>query len=398
MRSLQDGLVLDALTLFKRNVSLHFAGVTECAICYSIISVNDRSLPNRSCKTCDNTFHASCLYKVRSFLLSILPSSIESYDERALSSDLAVVQHESQLVLPSVQKSVLDHERPPLSLEDIQPPSPFSHTKACSAEQREESLRPVLECTLSLSFAFPSPCLRERQCQSCSELLREGASSQSIWLPCLPPRSLVGETGQEADDSFAHQQTHFVPIMNRASHSRAWRHCTPNRAAHQNRIQPPDCNKWCSHPPIQLRSQQKSPNCKSIIMKPPTPSFLFSAPFSTSKARPCLPPRAPRSSSDHEVMKAIHPRSSRLALLACNQADLRAPSLVWLTFDPPTLNKQRRDGNLARFSLQRPALFASCALSTCIRLDPARRLFCVATGSSSALRLDRWAREGTSAF
>lgn len=28
----RDGLVLDALTLFKRNVSLHFAGVVDCAI------------------------------------------------------------------------------------------------------------------------------------------------------------------------------------------------------------------------------------------------------------------------------------------------------------------------------------------------------------------------------
>ncbi|CED83880.1 Predicted E3 ubiquitin ligase [Phaffia rhodozyma] len=47
----RDGLVLDALTLFKRNVSLHFAGVTDCAICYSIISVTDRTLPTRQCRT-----------------------------------------------------------------------------------------------------------------------------------------------------------------------------------------------------------------------------------------------------------------------------------------------------------------------------------------------------------
>lgn len=163
MRSLQDGLVLDALTLFKRNVSLHFAGVTECAICYSIISVNDRSLPNRSCKTCDNTFHASCLYKVRSFLLSILPSLIESSDERAPCSQLAVVQHESQLVLPSVQESVLDHERHPPSIETFNLPPLSLIQKLCSAEQRNESLRPDLECTLSLPFTSTSPCLRVRQ-------------------------------------------------------------------------------------------------------------------------------------------------------------------------------------------------------------------------------------------
>ena len=29
--------MLDALTLFKRNVSLHFAGVVDCAICYSFV-------------------------------------------------------------------------------------------------------------------------------------------------------------------------------------------------------------------------------------------------------------------------------------------------------------------------------------------------------------------------
>jgi hypothetical protein len=28
----RDGMVLDALTLFKRNVSLHFEGVVDCAI------------------------------------------------------------------------------------------------------------------------------------------------------------------------------------------------------------------------------------------------------------------------------------------------------------------------------------------------------------------------------
>jgi hypothetical protein len=151
------------LTLFKRNVSLHFAGVTECAICYSIISVNDRSLPNRSCKTCDNSFHASCLYKVRFFLLSILPSSIESSDERALPSELEVVQHESQLVLPSVQESVLDHDRNPSFLEDFQPPSPSLTQKLCSAEQRDESLRlisnalcPSLSCPLRPASAYAS--------------------------------------------------------------------------------------------------------------------------------------------------------------------------------------------------------------------------------------------------
>ncbi|KAI8806722.1 hypothetical protein BJ742DRAFT_349555 [Cladochytrium replicatum] len=59
----QNGTILDALQLFKKNVSLHFEGVEDCAICYSVIGVIDRQLPNKQCKTCKHLFHASCLYK-----------------------------------------------------------------------------------------------------------------------------------------------------------------------------------------------------------------------------------------------------------------------------------------------------------------------------------------------
>ncbi|EJT96726.1 hypothetical protein DACRYDRAFT_119937 [Dacryopinax primogenitus] len=59
----QNGFLLDALVLFKKNVTLYFEGVTECAICYSVISTTDRSLPTKPCKTCRNLFHNSCLYK-----------------------------------------------------------------------------------------------------------------------------------------------------------------------------------------------------------------------------------------------------------------------------------------------------------------------------------------------
>ncbi|KAI6007012.1 hypothetical protein EDD15DRAFT_2153315 [Pisolithus albus] len=58
-----NGRIIDGLTLFAKNVSLHFAGQVECAICYSIISVMDASLPKKPCRTCKNRFHASCLYK-----------------------------------------------------------------------------------------------------------------------------------------------------------------------------------------------------------------------------------------------------------------------------------------------------------------------------------------------
>ncbi|KAL4073539.1 hypothetical protein J3A83DRAFT_4370818 [Scleroderma citrinum] len=60
----QNSRIVDALTLFAKNVSLHFAGQVECAICYSIISVMDASLPQKPCRTCKNRFHAGCLYKV----------------------------------------------------------------------------------------------------------------------------------------------------------------------------------------------------------------------------------------------------------------------------------------------------------------------------------------------
>ncbi|KDE03065.1 hypothetical protein MVLG_06425 [Microbotryum lychnidis-dioicae p1A1 Lamole] len=59
----QNGLIAEGLSLWKHNVTLHFEGVEACAICYSSISVVDRSLPTKACKTCNNRFHAGCLYK-----------------------------------------------------------------------------------------------------------------------------------------------------------------------------------------------------------------------------------------------------------------------------------------------------------------------------------------------
>ncbi|KAH9988778.1 hypothetical protein BJV74DRAFT_459602 [Russula compacta] len=59
----QNGRIVDAISLFKKNVTLHFEGQTDCAICYSIISLSDGSLPRKPCKTCKNRFHAACLFK-----------------------------------------------------------------------------------------------------------------------------------------------------------------------------------------------------------------------------------------------------------------------------------------------------------------------------------------------
>ncbi|KAJ2559778.1 hypothetical protein EV175_000163 [Coemansia sp. RSA 1933] len=45
------------------NVGAHFAGVEDCAICYSAVGSLDNSLPNRQCRTCKNKFHRMCLFK-----------------------------------------------------------------------------------------------------------------------------------------------------------------------------------------------------------------------------------------------------------------------------------------------------------------------------------------------
>ncbi|KAI9348131.1 hypothetical protein BDR26DRAFT_24263 [Obelidium mucronatum] len=59
----QNTAILDSLGLWQKNIKLHFEGIEECAICYSVVGVIDRSLPSRTCRTCKNKFHAACLFK-----------------------------------------------------------------------------------------------------------------------------------------------------------------------------------------------------------------------------------------------------------------------------------------------------------------------------------------------
>lgn len=59
----QTASLITAIQLFKRNITLHFEGIEDCAICYSVIEVTDRTLPTKSCRVCRNKFHATCLYK-----------------------------------------------------------------------------------------------------------------------------------------------------------------------------------------------------------------------------------------------------------------------------------------------------------------------------------------------
>ncbi|CAK9436480.1 uncharacterized protein LODBEIA_P10380 [Lodderomyces beijingensis] len=60
--SLSNGSIIDAIELFCKNINLNFSGFEECAICYSILH-QDLSLPSKTCQTCNNKFHAACLYK-----------------------------------------------------------------------------------------------------------------------------------------------------------------------------------------------------------------------------------------------------------------------------------------------------------------------------------------------
>ncbi|KAH3672139.1 hypothetical protein WICPIJ_010133 [Wickerhamomyces pijperi] len=60
--SFQNGSILESLQFFLKNVSYHFKGFEECAICYSILH-SDNSLPSKNCQTCKNKFHSGCLYK-----------------------------------------------------------------------------------------------------------------------------------------------------------------------------------------------------------------------------------------------------------------------------------------------------------------------------------------------
>ncbi|KAG0592544.1 hypothetical protein KC19_1G261500 [Ceratodon purpureus] len=59
----QNGALLEAIQMWKKNVDREFEGVEECPICYSIIHTSNHSLPKLACKTCKHKFHSACLYK-----------------------------------------------------------------------------------------------------------------------------------------------------------------------------------------------------------------------------------------------------------------------------------------------------------------------------------------------
>lgn len=60
--TISNGVIIDGLATFRRNVVGALKGHVECAICYSFIAV-DRKMPDKKCATCKNLFHRDCLFK-----------------------------------------------------------------------------------------------------------------------------------------------------------------------------------------------------------------------------------------------------------------------------------------------------------------------------------------------
>ena len=59
----QNGFLVDALTLWKKNVDKRFEGVEECYICFFILHGSTYQMPKVACPTCKKKFHSACLYK-----------------------------------------------------------------------------------------------------------------------------------------------------------------------------------------------------------------------------------------------------------------------------------------------------------------------------------------------
>eukprot|EP00917_Polyrhabdina_sp_WS-2016_P015596 GHVP01033912.1.p1 GENE.GHVP01033912.1~~GHVP01033912.1.p1 ORF type:complete len:1526 (+),score=152.01 GHVP01033912.1:228-4805(+) len=53
--------IAESIILWKDNIEKYFEGVDPCPICYSIIDINDKIIPNRNCCKCKNTFHNKCI-------------------------------------------------------------------------------------------------------------------------------------------------------------------------------------------------------------------------------------------------------------------------------------------------------------------------------------------------
>jgi len=61
--SSQNGDIIGAVLLWKKNIEKEIDGAEDCYICYSVVHAVDNSLPKLSCKTCKNKFHVACIRK-----------------------------------------------------------------------------------------------------------------------------------------------------------------------------------------------------------------------------------------------------------------------------------------------------------------------------------------------
>lgn len=59
----RNGSVGEVIQTWKKNVTKEFEGHEDCLICYSVIQPATGQLPKLACKTCNQKFHGTCLYK-----------------------------------------------------------------------------------------------------------------------------------------------------------------------------------------------------------------------------------------------------------------------------------------------------------------------------------------------
>ncbi|KAE9548967.1 hypothetical protein FO519_007816 [Halicephalobus sp. NKZ332] len=59
----ENGLMLDGILQWKRNIDNHLDGIEECTICMMTVSTTNYSLPKIKCRQCKKKFHGNCLYK-----------------------------------------------------------------------------------------------------------------------------------------------------------------------------------------------------------------------------------------------------------------------------------------------------------------------------------------------
>eukprot|EP01134_Creolimax_fragrantissima_P002863 CFRG2863T1 len=61
--SSQNGSILEAVEMWKRNIDKRYDGVEECTVCYSVLHSSNYQLPKLRCRTCRKKFHSKCLYR-----------------------------------------------------------------------------------------------------------------------------------------------------------------------------------------------------------------------------------------------------------------------------------------------------------------------------------------------